>query len=295
MIHLLRQLCQDDRGFVVSSELALVGTVAVAGATVGLTNLRDSVSNELTDVANSIGSLNQSYQYNGFSTRKGPCCTGAFTRGSAFIDVEDGVEIAAAEAHAESREEQVIQPSPPREDSHEEMLDRLRELERRRDELLQRQQQLSEEVQPRPEVEPELPTRTPGPMLDAPGHHGVIHQQVIEQPVHQPTIVQESVIGSPGVEYRSAPCTTAAGVLIPGSPCDVGHGGYRVESGSYYEGVPSHGSSGVNPAGVPSHRAQGKILGYTPAQIGVSGRVFPHINNYDSRFVGPPSLPAGQW
>jgi len=61
---LFAQLLRDDRGFVVSSELILVATIAVIGCLVGLAAYRDSITQELGDAAAAVGALNQSYSEN---------------------------------------------------------------------------------------------------------------------------------------------------------------------------------------------------------------------------------------
>lgn len=64
---LIKKLWSDEAGFVVSSELVLIGTVLVIGVTVGLSTLRDQVVQELADLAISIGSINESYSYSGIT------------------------------------------------------------------------------------------------------------------------------------------------------------------------------------------------------------------------------------
>lgn len=59
--HLARQLARDESGFVVSSELILVLTIAVLGMAVGLTAVRDSITHELNDVSHAFGAASQSY------------------------------------------------------------------------------------------------------------------------------------------------------------------------------------------------------------------------------------------
>ena len=60
---MLKKLWADEAGFVVSSELVLIGTILVIGVTVGLTTLRDQVVQELGDLAISLGNINQSYSF----------------------------------------------------------------------------------------------------------------------------------------------------------------------------------------------------------------------------------------
>jgi hypothetical protein len=90
---------KDQTGFVLTAELVLISTLLVLGLIVGLTAVQSAVVGELNDVGAAIGSLNQSYYYNGFLSQKG--CHGlgfragygggvrAFTSGSAFQDHRD--------------------------------------------------------------------------------------------------------------------------------------------------------------------------------------------------------------
>ena len=85
----LNQLMQDEAGFIVSAELVLVATILVIGLIVGLSEIQYAVVQELNDVADAIGSANQSYRYTGFSAAKADGSNKSFTRGSAFVDVVD--------------------------------------------------------------------------------------------------------------------------------------------------------------------------------------------------------------
>src|SRR5207253_2487075 len=64
---MLQRLWSDEAGFIVSSELVLIASIAVIGLIAGLTTVRDQVVSELADVANAIGNLNQSYSYSGLT------------------------------------------------------------------------------------------------------------------------------------------------------------------------------------------------------------------------------------
>lgn len=79
----MKSLMNDEMGFVVSAELILVATIAVLGLVVGLTEVRQAVSEELEDVASAIGSINQGFCYTGLQTEKGR------TNGSHFNDSAD--------------------------------------------------------------------------------------------------------------------------------------------------------------------------------------------------------------
>ena len=79
----MKNLLNDECGFVVSAELIMVATITVLGLIVGLSEVRQAVSEELEDVASAIGSLNQGYCFNGLRTCKGS------TNGSHFQDAND--------------------------------------------------------------------------------------------------------------------------------------------------------------------------------------------------------------
>ena len=71
MQKLIFQLFQDEAGFVVSSELILISTIAVLGLVVGLSSVAAGVNNELDDVANAFGSMNQNSRYSGMDSNRG--------------------------------------------------------------------------------------------------------------------------------------------------------------------------------------------------------------------------------
>ena len=75
----LLELWRDERGYILSAEAALLGTVGVVGGTVGLGMVSTSVNEELSDVAHSFRSLDQGYEIQGFQNCR------AYTPGSAFV------------------------------------------------------------------------------------------------------------------------------------------------------------------------------------------------------------------
>jgi len=79
-----RRLWNDDAGFIVSAELVLVATILVIGMIVGLVMVRNQVVQELVDISQAIGNLNQSYAFGGIYK----LCA-AQTGGSAYTDVAD--------------------------------------------------------------------------------------------------------------------------------------------------------------------------------------------------------------
>ncbi|MBA6350284.1 MULTISPECIES: hypothetical protein [unclassified Colwellia] len=80
-----KNMKKKQGGFVMTSELLLLSTTIVIGLTVGLTTMRDSVTAEMEDVAEAIGSLDQSYAYDGMKNGEGT----AEISGSGFIDAID--------------------------------------------------------------------------------------------------------------------------------------------------------------------------------------------------------------
>jgi len=79
-----RRLWSEDRGFIVSAELVTIATLLVIGLTVGLTMVRNQVVQELVDVGQAIGSLDQSYGFGGICKPRM-----AFTAGTCYRDVID--------------------------------------------------------------------------------------------------------------------------------------------------------------------------------------------------------------
>src|SRR5262245_58906933 len=73
-----KRFWNDEAGAVVSAELAMVATLGVVGATVGIDTLSKSVNDELTDLAFAIRSFDQSFSV------KGRKSAGAWVAGSCF-------------------------------------------------------------------------------------------------------------------------------------------------------------------------------------------------------------------
>lgn len=87
---MLNQLLQDEAGFIVSAELVLVATILVIGMIVGLSEIQHAVVQELGDVAEAIGAINQSHSYTGFSAQKSDKLDlKSYTVGSRFTDSSD--------------------------------------------------------------------------------------------------------------------------------------------------------------------------------------------------------------
>ena len=83
---MLKKFIADEAGFIVSSELVLIATMLVLGLLVGLNSLRNSITGELTDIADAIGNISQDYSYAGLTGHS------ASTAGTLFDDVNDFCE-----------------------------------------------------------------------------------------------------------------------------------------------------------------------------------------------------------
>jgi len=73
----------EEAGFIVSSELVLISTIAVLAMIVGLSEVAHGVNQELEDVGSAFGRINQSYYVAGAHGHK------ACTDGSSFHDQQD--------------------------------------------------------------------------------------------------------------------------------------------------------------------------------------------------------------
>jgi Flp pilus assembly pilin Flp len=85
---MLKQLLNDEGGFIVSAELVLIATLCVIGLIVGLSEVQHAIVAELNDVGNAIGKLNQSYTFSGFH-KVDFGATHALTYGSIYTDESD--------------------------------------------------------------------------------------------------------------------------------------------------------------------------------------------------------------
>lgn len=86
MTRILTALHQDEAGFIVSSELVLIATIAVIGLVVGMAEVANGVNEELEDVGSAVGQVNQSYVVSGSRGHK------ASTGDSSFKDVYDNCD-----------------------------------------------------------------------------------------------------------------------------------------------------------------------------------------------------------
>src|SRR4051812_2219576 len=76
MVKMLKKLWNDDGGALIATEFLFVATILIIGIVVGLSAVRVAVNAELTELANAILALSQSYTVSG----QAGCC--ASTEGS---------------------------------------------------------------------------------------------------------------------------------------------------------------------------------------------------------------------
>ena len=100
MLMRMANFWQDDAGFVVSAELALVGTIGILSTVVGLNRVAISMNAELNDLSNAIGALNQSFSTTGFQCSSRMMTSGA--SGSQFIDGQDVCDLGSIQVSSQS-------------------------------------------------------------------------------------------------------------------------------------------------------------------------------------------------
>jgi len=61
----MRKLLNDEAGFILSAELMIIITLVTCCTVVGMVMIRDSLVQELGDVSEALGSINQSFNYRG--------------------------------------------------------------------------------------------------------------------------------------------------------------------------------------------------------------------------------------
>ena len=91
----LLRLWRDDSGALLSFEWILLATILVLAMVVGLKSVQQAVLNELEDLANAIGSINQTYTYSGVFGCCGSVGGATFTdtRRAYPIDTCEGVRV----------------------------------------------------------------------------------------------------------------------------------------------------------------------------------------------------------
>ena len=90
---MLNNFLNDESGFIVSAELVLIFTLVFCAVAVGMATIKDALAQEMGDVAEAIGALNQSYNFSGLNapsaTATGDPAFHAQCSGSGFNDLAD--------------------------------------------------------------------------------------------------------------------------------------------------------------------------------------------------------------
>lgn len=89
MVRNFEKLVGDEAGFVITAELVLVLTIAVLAMVVGLTAVRDSITQEMNDLAHAFGTVNQTYTVSGLSKARCHGSVHAAISGFGFNDRAD--------------------------------------------------------------------------------------------------------------------------------------------------------------------------------------------------------------
>ena len=95
---MLRNLLNDEAGFIISAELMIILTLLFCATVVGIAMIRDALVQELGDVSEMIGSFDQSYAVgsldapNGNSGSHAHCGGGAGSQGFGFDDSDDACD-----------------------------------------------------------------------------------------------------------------------------------------------------------------------------------------------------------
>ena len=84
MRQLVQKMWKDDYGALIATEWVFVATILVLGIITGLVAVRQAVISELTEFANAVMSLNQSFSFSGQSN-----CLSS-TAGAQAIDIISG-------------------------------------------------------------------------------------------------------------------------------------------------------------------------------------------------------------
>ncbi len=89
---MLNKLWNDEVGAILSAEIVLVGTILVLGMLVGLVELQCSIVDELNDLGEAFGALNQSYLAAGTASFKADGTPKGIAYGSHFTDRTDSCD-----------------------------------------------------------------------------------------------------------------------------------------------------------------------------------------------------------
>ena len=87
----VKNLLNDEAGFIVSAELALISTIAVLGLVVGLSEVSININNELEDVGSAFSAMNQGFASACTSGHKGNKGGSSFDDGCDFCSGQNDI------------------------------------------------------------------------------------------------------------------------------------------------------------------------------------------------------------
>ncbi|MDA7979965.1 MAG: hypothetical protein MPJ50_14445 [Pirellulales bacterium] len=82
----MRSFWKGEEGFAFSTEMIVVLTIVICGTIAAWTSLREAVVTEMADIGGAIGSLDQSYSFNGVSSHSSSCAGSSFNDRGDFCD-----------------------------------------------------------------------------------------------------------------------------------------------------------------------------------------------------------------
>ena len=91
-MRLLQQLWMEDSGFVLTTEAIIMLTMLMCAAVVGYQAVRIAIVTELTDIADAIAALDQSYSFSGFTGHAATCSGSFFSDNRDFCDDDDCIQ-----------------------------------------------------------------------------------------------------------------------------------------------------------------------------------------------------------
>ena len=86
---MVKNFLNDENGAIVSIELVLIITIAVLALIVGWSEVAVAVNNELNDISNAVGSLDQSFTFTSFKGQGATGKTKSVYNGSRWDDSQD--------------------------------------------------------------------------------------------------------------------------------------------------------------------------------------------------------------
>ena len=89
MKKMFKLFAKEENGFIISTEMILIATIAVLGLLAGIVEVRDQVVQELGDFSQAVAQLDQSYEYNGVATSTAGTEEADSTAGGVFNDGSD--------------------------------------------------------------------------------------------------------------------------------------------------------------------------------------------------------------